>query len=75
MDLLLQSVAYPSSSFLTLSVHTVRTTMAPTVDMVMIDQGIYPTEGIHSRRLPSSEAGNDPPQGPYHCPHSGPVPR
>lgn len=36
--------------------------------MVMIDQGIYPREGIHSRRFPSSEAGNDLPQGPYPVP-------
>lgn len=40
----------------------------------MIDQGIYPTEGIHSGRLPSSRAGKDPPHRLHPCPHSGPVP-
>lgn len=29
------------------------------------DQGIYPAAGIHSRKLPSSGAGNNPPQGPH----------
>lgn len=73
MDLILRSVAHPRI-FLPHSLCAHRTPSTSTVDMVMIDQGIYPRESIHSRRFPSSEAGNDLPQGPYPCPHSDPVP-